>query len=179
MSYYRYIINNWCIYMKNLFLGLIFFNLVSYSPPVSSIVKDQPGYNTSSNVRNLGYKGRNVEEIAPLYSIPVQKSISAYSYDSVNDGEGYSSPSLSQVIKDDNNPHLPITSLKNSSQGGILKGEDLSYEHVHEKRLEEDNLDSYYKAVHEKLHPKNKTVKAKEPYHRERLTVSTFKHQSY
>ena len=168
-------INNWCIYMKNLFLflALTFVNYISadykkYSPRVSLLATPQ------KNVRQLGYSHTNVEDLALLTSIPVCHSSDSYSNTNVNQ-IAYSATSVSQSIKEANNPHSSLSSLKNGTQGAILLGVDNSYEHAvkHKERLANYSLESYYQDVNDKLHPEKQTVTAKEPYHRELPIVST------
>ena len=162
--------------MKNLFLflGLMFFNLSPNSPSVSSISIAQPGYNPLSNVRALGFKAPNVEDVAQLNSIPVQKLSEAYSYSNV-ENIGYKSPSVAQIVKETNNPHLSLASLRNDNEGCILLGVDKSYKHAIEiqKNLVNNGLDIYYKDVQEKLHPEPVAVEVEEPYHRKLTIVST------
>ena len=162
-------INNWCIYMKNLFLflELTFVNYILadhklYSPGVSLLATPQ------KNVRQLGYSQINVENLAQLTSIPVCHSSDSYSNTNVNQ-LAYSATSVSQSIKEANNPHSSLSSLKNGTQGAILLGVDNSYEHAvkHKERLANYSLESYYQAVNDKLHPEKQAVKAKETYHKE------------
>ena len=162
--------------MKNLFLflGLMFLNLRSNSPSVSSISIAQPDYNPSSNVRSLGFKGSNVENLAQLNSIPVQKLSESYLYDNVKN-VGSKSPSVAQIVKEANNPHLSLASLRNSNEGAILLGVDKNYKHALkiQENLVNNGLDSYYKDVQEKLHPEPVAIEVEEPYHRELTIVST------
>ena len=102
--------------MKNLFLflELTFVNYILadhklYSPGVSLLATPQ------KNVRQLGYSQINVENLAQLTSIPVCHSSDSYSNTNVNQ-LAYSATSVSQSIKEENNPSMPTTSLKNSSK---------------------------------------------------------------
>jgi hypothetical protein len=147
---------------------------MSDSPSVSSISIAQQGYNSLSNVRALGFKGPNVEDVAQLNSVPVQNLSEANSYANVNK-VGYKSSSVAQIVKEANNSHLSLASLKNNNEGAILLGVDKGYKHAVkiQENLVNNGLDSYYKDVQEKLHPKLLVVEVEEPYHRELTIVST------